>query len=96
MKELEEKEYMFSETTSLIETSGLHMTRFVFDLNKLGQAILYKLKEHEDNIQDLYYKDKEKDKRIIELEKEVAKLHNIIQINNLRTNEKRQPIDYGF
>ena len=30
------------------------------------------------------------------IEKEVAKLHNIIQINNLRTNEKRQPIDYGF
>ncbi len=96
MKELEDKHYMFPETTSIVEESGLHMTRFVFDLNKLGQAILYKIKQLDDSVQDLYSRDKEKDERVVALEKEVNRLKNIIRINNLRTNEKRQPIDYGF
>lgn len=74
MKELEEKAYMIPESTALIEETGFHTTRFVFDLNKLGQAILYKLKEHEDSIQDLYSQNAKQDERVVKLEKEVERL----------------------
>jgi predicted RNase H-like nuclease (RuvC/YqgF family) len=74
MKELEDKSYMFTENTLMTEETGLKSTRFVFDLQKLGQAILYKLKQHEENIQDLYQRDAEKDKKIVSMEREIEQL----------------------
>ena len=74
LAELQEKEYMFPEKTNVTDESGLATTRFVFDLQKLGQVILYKLKEHEENIQDLYQRDAEKDKKIVSMEREIEQL----------------------
>lgn len=79
MKELEDKSYMFVENTLVTQESGLPATRFVFDLQKLGQAILYKLKEHEENIQDLYQRDAEKDKKIVSMEREIEQLKRQIR-----------------
>ena len=84
MQELEEKGYMAPESTALIEESGLHSTRFVFNLQRLGQALLYKLKEHEDSINDLYSKDKEKDTKIVKLEREVEQLKRQLYLQNIK------------
>lgn len=94
MKELEDKSYMFSENTLITEETGLKTTRFVFDLQKLGQALLYKLKEHEDNINDLYEKDYAKNKRIATLEKEVEQLKRELRYKDAK--EVSYTKEYNF
>ena len=96
LEELEEKQYLEVRNSTSLDIAGFKGKQYVFDLNKLGQKILWALAKHEENIQDLYEKDAAKTKEIARLNKEVEELNNIIRINRLRTNEKRQPIDYGI
>lgn len=84
MKELQDKGYVILESTALTEETGFKMIRCAFDLDKLQQAILYKLKQHDDNIQDLYARDKEKDKKIVNLEKEVERLKRELRLQSVK------------
>ena len=60
----------------------------MYDLNKLGQAIIWTLKDHEDritenteNINELIKKDKEKDRLIEAMQREIEELKKTSQNN---------------
>lgn len=88
-KELERKNYLtiINNKSRDLET-GCKTDTKLYDLNKLGQAIIWTLKDHEDritenteNINELIKKDKEKDKLIEAMQREIEELKKTSQNN---------------
>lgn len=91
LAELKEKSYLKTEEATTTNVAGLVNTKYVFQLDKLGQQILYKLKEHEDRlnkcddkVEKLEQSDYEKTKRIISLEKQVDYLTRQLRLANVK------------
>lgn len=88
-KELERKNYLtiINNKSRDLET-GCKTDTKLYDLNKLGQAIIWTLKDHEDritenteNIKELIKKDQEKDKLIEAMQREIEELKKASQNN---------------
>lgn len=91
LAELKEKLYLKTEEATTTNVAGLVNTKYVFQLDKLGQQILYKLKDHEDRLNtyedkvgQLEKSDYEKTKRIISLEKQVDYLTRQLRLANVK------------
>ena len=90
-RSLVNKEYLQILKSS--ETGGIKDLK-VFQLDKLGQAIIWKLKEHEDAIKENTEDIKELNKKVNDLEKRLTDRDKLI--NKLLNEKSNISIDYSF
>ena len=85
-KSLQEKGYLTVIKTSAKESgTGLQINEKIYNLERLGQAIIWTLKKHEEDINELKEKTTETSKDVAILMKEVKRLNKIIE--NLSTTD---------
>ena len=75
------------------ETGGIKDLK-IFQLDKLGQAIIWKLKEHENAIKENTEDIKELNKKVNDLEKRLTDRDKLI--NKLLNEKSNISIDYSF
>lgn len=82
-KSLQDKGYLtVIKTGAKDSNTGLQVNEKIYNLEKLGQAVIWTLKKHEEDINELKEKTKETSKDVAILMKEVQRLNKIISQMN--------------